>query len=77
MNGKTVQLASAAGTVVLGGDLVVHRLGFGAMRLTGEGVWGPPKGATYGAAEAASLPHKSRFRVLHNRSRGAPSSAAK
>jgi pyridoxine 4-dehydrogenase len=43
MNGKTVQLASAAGTVVLGGDLVVHRLGFGAMRLTGEGVWGPPK----------------------------------
>jgi aryl-alcohol dehydrogenase-like predicted oxidoreductase len=43
MSGKTAQLASAAGTVVLGGDLVVHRLGFGAMRLTGEGVWGPPK----------------------------------
>jgi aryl-alcohol dehydrogenase-like predicted oxidoreductase len=42
MSGKTVQLASAAGTVVLG-DLVVHRLGFGAMRLTGEGVWGPPQ----------------------------------
>ena len=43
MNEKTMQLASAAGTIVLGGDLVVHRLGFGAMRLTGEGVWGPPK----------------------------------
>lgn len=34
--------ASAAGTVTLGGDLTVNRLGFGAMRLTGPGVWGPP-----------------------------------
>ena len=34
--------ASAAGTLVLGGDLEVCRLGFGAMRLTGEGIWGPP-----------------------------------
>jgi hypothetical protein len=29
-------------TFILGGDLSVHRLGFGAMRLTGEGVWGWP-----------------------------------
>ncbi len=29
-------------TFTLGGDLPVHRLGFGAMRLTGKGVWGPP-----------------------------------
>jgi pyridoxine 4-dehydrogenase len=29
-------------TITLGGDLTVHRLGFGAMRLTGDGVWGPP-----------------------------------
>ena len=35
--------ASAAGDVSLGGELSVHRLGFGAMRLTGEGIWGPPK----------------------------------
>jgi pyridoxine 4-dehydrogenase len=35
--------ASLAGDVSLGGDLPVHRLGFGAMRLTGEGIWGPPK----------------------------------
>jgi pyridoxine 4-dehydrogenase len=35
--------ASAAGTVSLGGEISVHRLGFGAMRLTGEGIWGPPK----------------------------------
>lgn len=27
---------------LLGGDLPVHRLGFGAMRITGDGVWGPP-----------------------------------
>lgn len=29
-------------TFLLGGDLAVHRLGFGAMRITGAGVWGPP-----------------------------------
>jgi pyridoxine 4-dehydrogenase len=32
-----------AGTIKLGSELPVHRLGFGAMRLTGEGIWGPPK----------------------------------
>lgn len=35
--------AKAAGTISLGGELTVNRLGFGAMRLTGEGIWGPPK----------------------------------
>jgi pyridoxine 4-dehydrogenase len=35
--------ARAAGNVSLGGEISVHRLGFGAMRLTGEGIWGPPK----------------------------------
>ncbi len=35
--------ASASGTVSLGGEISVNRLGFGAMRLTGEGIWGPPK----------------------------------
>ncbi|HVS33648.1 MAG TPA: aldo/keto reductase [Thermoanaerobaculia bacterium] len=34
--------ASLSGTLTLGGDLPVHRLGFGAMRITGKGVWGPP-----------------------------------
>jgi aryl-alcohol dehydrogenase-like predicted oxidoreductase len=34
--------AGAAGTITVGGDLTVNRLGFGAMRLTGEGIWGPP-----------------------------------
>jgi pyridoxine 4-dehydrogenase len=35
--------ASVAGNVSLGGKVSVHRLGYGAMRLTGEGIWGPPK----------------------------------
>lgn len=34
--------ASAAGTFTIGGDLTVNRLGFGAMRVTGKGIWGPP-----------------------------------
>jgi pyridoxine 4-dehydrogenase len=35
-------LAAAAGTITIGGDLTVNRMGFGAMRLTGRGIWGPP-----------------------------------
>ena len=30
-------------TFKLGGDLEIHRLGFGAMRIVGDGIWGPPK----------------------------------
>src|SRR5256884_1606001 len=47
MNEKTVNIktlsAASSGTISLGGELTVHRLGFGAMRLTGDGIWGPPK----------------------------------
>ena len=42
MNKKELS-TNAAGNVSLGGEISVHRLGFGAMRLTGEGIWGPPK----------------------------------
>jgi pyridoxine 4-dehydrogenase len=35
--------ALRSGTFRIGGDLPVHRLGFGAMRITGKGIWGPPK----------------------------------
>ena len=42
MNKKEVS-AKLAGDISLGGELSVHRLGFGAMRLTGDGIWGPPK----------------------------------
>jgi pyridoxine 4-dehydrogenase len=34
--------AAASGTFQIGGTIAVHRLGYGAMRITGEGVWGPP-----------------------------------
>jgi aryl-alcohol dehydrogenase-like predicted oxidoreductase len=36
-------VAEASGTFSFGGDLTVNRLGFGAMRLTGQGIWGPPE----------------------------------
>ena len=39
----TMPTAVLSGTFLLGGDLPVHRLGFGAMRITGDGVWGPPR----------------------------------
>ena len=44
MNDKPSGLpAASSGTVRLGGAVTVNRLGFGAMRITGDGVWGPPK----------------------------------
>jgi aryl-alcohol dehydrogenase-like predicted oxidoreductase len=42
--------AATAGTITLGGDLTVSRLGYGAMRITGKGIWGPPE--DHGAAIA-------------------------
>jgi pyridoxine 4-dehydrogenase len=42
MNKEEVLSAAAAGTFTMGGDLTVNRLGYGAMRITGPGVWGPP-----------------------------------
>src|SRR5437899_2371455 len=42
MNDTSSISASAAGTIDLGGDLTVTRLGFGAMRITGPGIWGNP-----------------------------------
>jgi len=44
--------AAAAGTFKIGGDLTVHRIGYGAMRITGPGVWGPP---AYKQAALATL----------------------
>ncbi|PZS06104.1 MAG: oxidoreductase [Chloroflexi bacterium] len=40
---STQQPATESGTFQLSGDLPVHRLGFGAMQITGPGIWGPPK----------------------------------
>jgi pyridoxine 4-dehydrogenase len=44
MSEKTTSRSAAdSGTIDLGGELTVNRLGLGAMRLTGDGIWGPPK----------------------------------
>ena len=42
MTESTTVTAAESGTFQIGGDLPVHRLGFGAMRITGKGIWGPP-----------------------------------
>src|SRR5271167_670532 len=42
MSTTQVITAAAAGTFTIGGDLTVNRLGYGAMRITGTGIWGPP-----------------------------------
>jgi pyridoxine 4-dehydrogenase len=42
MNKTQAVSAADAGTIALGADLTVNRLGYGAMRITGKGIWGPP-----------------------------------
>jgi len=42
MQHTTQRPAQASGMLTIGGDLKVYRLGFGSMRLTGKGIWGPP-----------------------------------
>jgi aryl-alcohol dehydrogenase-like predicted oxidoreductase len=48
--------AATAGTIDLGGDLTVNRLGFGAMRVTGTGIWGPPANRDEAKAVLRRLP---------------------
>ncbi|MHB8416387.1 MAG: aldo/keto reductase [Acidiferrobacteraceae bacterium] len=42
MNSDSTTPRTFGGEITIGGDLTVRRLGFGAMRITGEGIWGPP-----------------------------------
>lgn len=42
MSQEQILSAAAAGTMTIGGDLTVNRMGYGAMRITGTGIWGPP-----------------------------------
>ena len=42
MAASSTPTAAASGTITIGGDLTVNRLGFGAMRITGRGIWGDP-----------------------------------
>ncbi len=48
--------AAAAGQFLIGGDLAVHRLGFGAMRITGKGIWGEPANRAGALATLRRLP---------------------
>src|SRR6516162_1023739 len=48
--------ATSAGTFKLGGDIEVTRLGYGAMRITGNGIWGPPKDHDAAVAVLERLP---------------------
>src|SRR5262245_32942760 len=41
-NTPPLRPAESSGVLTIGGDLPVYRLGFGAMRITGAGIWGPP-----------------------------------
>jgi pyridoxine 4-dehydrogenase len=42
MTTQSTRPAAATGTLTIGGDLTVNRMGFGAMRIVGKGIWGPP-----------------------------------
>lgn len=48
--------AALSGTFAIGGDLKVNRLGFGAMRITGKGIWGPPEDPEEAKATLRRLP---------------------
>lgn len=48
--------AEKSGSFTIGGDLEIHRLGFGAMRITGSGIWGPPANKTEAIRVLRKLP---------------------
>jgi aryl-alcohol dehydrogenase-like predicted oxidoreductase len=48
--------AAASGTFRIGGDIEIHRLGFGAMRVTGRGIWGEPADRAESLATLRRLP---------------------
>ncbi len=43
MQEARAEMASMGGIFRIGGDLPIHRMGYGSMKLTGPGVWGPPE----------------------------------
>ncbi|MBK8083946.1 MAG: aldo/keto reductase [Devosia sp.] len=52
----TTSDAALSGTFAIGGDLVVNRLGFGAMRITGRGIWGEPEDPAAARATLRRVP---------------------
>ena len=65
MNGTSH--ADASGTIDIGGDLTVRRMGFGAMRITGDGIWGEPARPRRG--EGGAAPRRRARRELHRHRR--------
>ncbi len=63
MPGTNGASAADAGTVDIGGDITVNRLGFGAMRITGRGIWGEP--ADRNQARAVAAAGRRAWRQLH------------
>src|ERR1700749_3394302 len=59
MRGQSMTTPSAAksGSFKIGGDIEVHRLGYGAMRITGDGIWGEPKYRAEGLITLQRLPY--------------------
>ncbi|MDR7039336.1 aryl-alcohol dehydrogenase-like predicted oxidoreductase [Methylobacterium sp. BE186] len=55
-SGKNPSGKNPSGTFAIGGDLTVHRLGFGAMRITGPGIWGDPASREVAKATLARVP---------------------
>lgn len=53
---STAPHAAASGTFLIGGDIPVHRLGYGAMRITGPGIWGVPANPAAALATLRRLP---------------------
>ena len=51
--------AAASGIFAIGGDLKVNRLGYGAMQLTGPGVWGEPKDPAEACTGSCNAPSSS------------------
>jgi len=56
LSGVMRETATSAGTFKIGGELEVTRLGYGAMRITGEGIWGPPEDHDAAIAVLRRLP---------------------
>ncbi len=54
--GTGMTTARESGTFAIGGDLTVHRLGFGAMRITGRGIWGDPPDREKALATLQAVP---------------------
>ena len=50
------QNASLSASFTIGGDMTAHRLGFGSTRITGDGIWGPPKDMDAARATLSRVP---------------------